>query len=205
MGRVRLAELNEAIKCMKPKGAPGGDGIEPRFLQALGPIVREYLLSIFNESWDSGKSPASWRVATIIPLIKKGKSASDIDSYRPVSLTSCVAKTMERMVASRLSWLAEENGWWNDDQAGFRAGRSCEDHVLRLSKSISNGFQSQPAKRCVLALLDFSKAYDTVWRNRLLIFMLEKGVPRRLVRWLRGFLSDRRANVRIDGVTGRSR
>ena len=200
-----LTELNEAIKRMKPKGAPGGDGIEPRFLQALGPIAREYLLSIFNESWDSGKSPASWRVATIIPLVKKGKPASDIDSYRPVSLTSCVAKTMERMVASRLSWLAEENGWWNDDQAGFRAGRSCEDQVLRLSHSISNGFQCQPAKRSVLALLDFSKAYDTVWRNRLLTIMLEKGVPRRLVRWLRGFLSDRRANVRIDGVTGRSR
>ena len=112
---------------------------------------------------------------------------------------------MERMVASRLSWLAEENGWWNDDQAGFRAGRSCEDQVLRLSQSISNGFHSQPAKRSVLALLDFSKAYDTAWRNRLLTIMLEKGVPRRLVRWLRGFLSDRSANVRIDGVTGRSR
>ena len=200
-----LTELNEAIKRMKPKGAPGGDGIEPRFLQALGPISSEYLLSIFNESWDSRKSPASWRVATIIPLIKKGKPASDIDSYRPVSLTSCVANTMERMVASRLSWLAEENRWWNDDQAGFIAGRSFEDQVLRLSQSISNGFQSQPAKRSVLALLDFSKAYDTVWRNRLLTIMLEKGVPRRLVRWLRGFLSDRRANVRIDGVTGRSR
>ena len=83
-----LAELNEAIQCMKPKGAPGGDGIEPIFLQYL------HLLSIFNESWDSGKCPASWRVVTIIPLIKKCKPASYIDSYRPVSLTSCGAKTM---------------------------------------------------------------------------------------------------------------
>ena len=82
--------------------------------------------------------------------------------------------------------------------------RSCEDQVLRLSQSISDGFQSKPASRTVLSLLDFSKAYDTVWRERLFEIMLEKGVPRIMVNWTRGFLSDRRARIRLDGVTGHS-
>ena len=82
--------------------------------------------------------------------------------------------------------------------------RSCEDQVLRLSQSISDGFQSKPASRTVLALLDFRKAYDTVWRERLFEIMLEKGVPRTMVNWTRGFLSDNRARVRLDGVTGHS-
>ena len=197
-------ELSQAIESMKTKGAPGKDQIAPRFLKALGPNAIDLLLNIINESWSTGISPFSWREAIIVPLLKKGKPASDIDSFRPVSLTSCVAKTMERMVANRITYLAEVNGWWSKDQAGFRSQRSCEDQVLRLTQSISNALQSTPPSRSILALLDFSKAYDKVWKNRLFQIMLNKGVPRAMVNWCRGFLSDRRAMVRIDGVLGKS-
>ena len=140
----------------------------------------------------------------IIPLLKKGKPASEMNSYRPVALTSCVGKTMERMVANRLSHLAETNGWWSNDQAGFRKMRSCEDQVLRLSQSISNCFQSSPPKRSLLALLDYSKAYDMVWKDKLYQTMIDKGVPLAIVKWCRSFLADRRAMVRLDGITGKS-
>ena len=56
----------------------------------------------------------------------------------------------------------------------------------------------------ILALLDFSKAFDTVWHDRLYEILLAIGVPRMMVRWIRGFLSDRRARVRFDGVNGSS-
>ena len=108
------------------------------------------------------------------------------------------------MVANRLSNIAERNGYWCNDQAGFRSKRSCEDQLLILSQSISDGFQTRPSSRTVLSLLDFSKAFDTVWRDRLFEILLEKGVPRMMVKWLRGFLNDRRGRVRLDGVTGRS-
>ena len=189
---------------MKPKGAPGRDRIAPRFIRALGPEALDFLLSIYNDSWSLGVSHSHWREALIVPLLKKGKPASQIDSFRPVSLTSCIAKTMERMVANRLAILAESSGWWSPDQAGFLSMRSCEDQVLRMSQSISNGFQTRPASRTVLALLDFIKAFDTVWRDRLYEILLAKGVPRMMVRWIRGFLTDRRARVRLDGVNGSS-
>ena len=198
-----LAELNQAIRNMKLKGALGRDLISHRFIKALGPNALAFLLEIYNESWSKGICPATWREAVIVPLLKKGKPANNIDSYRPVSLTSCIAKTMERMVANRLSYMAESNGWWCDEQAGFRSSRSCEDQILRLTQSISNGFQNRPALRSVLALLDFSKAFDTVWRNRLFEIMLDKGVPTTMVKWIRGFLCDRNARVRIDNVTGK--
>ena len=199
---LNMVELIEAIKSMKTKGAPGKDLIAPRFLKALGPTALEFLLKIFNDSWRSGTSPAQWRNALIIPLLKRGKPACQIDSFRPVSLTSCVAKTLERIIANRLTNLAETHDWWSPDQAGFRSMRSCEDQVLRLTQSISNGFQSRPAQRTVLALLDFSKAFDTVWRDRLFEILLDTGVPIPMVRWIRGFLSDRSASVRLNGIAG---
>ena len=199
------AEMSNAITRMKVKGAQGKDKIHPKFIKVMGPIAASFMLGIFNDSWKTGSCPASWREAIIVSILKKGKPASQIDSFHPVSLTSCVAKTMERMVASRLSFMAESNEWWCQDQAGFRTLRSCEDQVLRLSQAVSDGFQTRPAKRCVLALLDYSKAYDTVWRNHLFQLMMEKGVSRTIVRWIRRFLCDRKAAVRIDGVISASR
>ena len=142
--KFALAKLTSAIGSMKPKGAPGRERIAPRFIHALIPETLDFLLSIFNDSWSLGVSPSDWREALIVPLLKKGKPARQIDTFRPVSLTSCIAKTIERMVAKRIAILAMSSGWWNPDQAGFRSMRSCEDQVLRMSQSISNGFQTRP-------------------------------------------------------------
>jgi ribonuclease HI len=192
-------ELSDALQSMKGKGAPGGDGICPRFLKNLGGTGRELLLELLNRSWSSGEVPQAWRDATIIPLLKAGKPADRVDSFRPVSLTSCVAKCLERMIANRLQFLSETRGWWSTEQAGFRKFRSCEDQVLRLTQSISDGFQQTKPLRTVLALLDFSKAYDTVWRDLLLQRLLECSVPARYVNWLAGFLRNRRARVSWEG------
>ena len=49
----------------------------------------------------------------------------------------------------------------------------------------------------VLKLLDFSKAYDTVWREKLLLHMLNTGIPPTFIRRIRSFLTDRRARVQL--------
>ena len=202
---LRMIELRNAIGKMKTKGAAGPDGIPPTFLKALGPRALDELLAIFNVSFCNADCPRIWRVATIIPLLKAGKSASDIASYRPVSLTSCCVKLLERILADRLFHIAETRNLFSRFQAGFRKGRSCEDQILRIVQSIEDGFQQKPMQRSVMALLDFSKAYDTVWREKLLLHLLDLGIPATFVRWLQAFLNDRRARVRLHGVFSESR
>ena len=82
-----------------------------------------------------------WRVATIIPLLKAGKSPSEVASFRPISLTSCVVKLLERIIADRLYYIAETNNMFSRFQAGFRKGRSCEDQITRIVQAIEDGFQ----------------------------------------------------------------
>ena len=60
-------------------------------------------------------------------------------------------------------------------------------------------------KRSVLTLLDFSKAYDTVWREKLLLHMLNTGILSPFIRWVLSFLDDRRARVQIFNVLSSSR
>ena len=76
--------------------------------------------------------------------------------------------------------------------AGFHKAHSCEDQITQIVQAIEDGFQQSPMKRSVLALLDFSKAYDTVWREKLLLHMLNTGVSPTFIHWIQYFLNDRR-------------
>ena len=202
--KFTLRELKRAISKMRARGAPGPDDLPPQFFKALTANALIALLHIFNESWESNFCPQIWRNAVIIPLLKAGKPPSEIASFRPVSLTSVAVKILERMIANRLYHLAEENGWFSHLQAGFRQNRSCEDQVIRLTQAIEDGFQKKDMERSVLVLLDFSKAYDMVWQEKLLVGMAEKGVPIQFLRWLRAFLTNRQANVRFCDATSKT-
>ena len=195
-----MTELKMAIERMKPRGAEGPDQVAPRFIQHLGPAALEFFLSCCNRSWHEGFLPQEWRTATIVPLLKSGKPASEVESFRPISLTSCLGKVMERLVCNRLYHIAESWGLLTEDQAGFRAMRSTEDQILRVTQTISDGFQAKPALRSVMALLDFSKAYDTVWRADLMDALLEAGIPFCYLRWIQGFLTNRLGRVRINAA-----
>ena len=91
---------------------------------------------------------------------------------------SVVRKVMERLVCNSLRHLSENGNLLSPFQAGFRQKRSTEDQLLRLSQSIADGFQQNPMQKTVI---DFSKVYDSVWWDALLLKMAKKGVPTQMV------------------------
>ena len=120
--------------------------------------------------------------------------------FSPISLTSYVAKLLEGILADRLHYIAETNNLFSRFQAGFRKGRSCEDQITRIVQAIEDGFQQRPMQRSILTLLDFSKAYDTVSREKLLLHMLDTDIPSTFIRWIQSFFNDRRACVQFFNV-----
>ncbi|OOY58142.1 hypothetical protein BOW02_12445 [Solemya velum gill symbiont] len=66
--------------------------------------------------------------ATVIPIAKP----TDPANYRPISLTSCLGTTMERIINDRLVWFLESNNLLTNLQCGFRQGRRTIDHLVRL-------------------------------------------------------------------------
>ena len=67
-------------------------------LAHCGPAGSAALLLLVNASWLAGRLPPAWKEADIQPIPKPRDPAK----LRPISLTSCAAKTAERMVLSRL-------------------------------------------------------------------------------------------------------
>ena len=84
-----------ALQKLEHKGAAAPDNIAPKFLKSLDPLAVQELLFIFNASFHLADCPWIWRVAIIIPLLIVGKSPSDVTSFWPISLTSCIVKLLE--------------------------------------------------------------------------------------------------------------
>ena len=120
--------------------AEGPDKIHYQLLKHLPPESMSLLLNIYNYIWQSGEFPDCWSEATVIPIPKPGKDHNDPNNYRPIALTSCVCKTLERMINDRLVWYLENNDILTDIQCGFRKHRSTIDHLVRLESFIRDAF-----------------------------------------------------------------
>ena len=137
----------------------------------------------------------------MMPVHKKGKDKSKSSSYRPISLTSCVVKTMERVVNGRLMWFLESNKILSEQQAGFRQFRSTEDQVTYLAQEVEDAFQN---KNVLLATwIDLQKAFDKVWTDGLLVKVQRCGIGGNMYKWISSFLNNRRARVSVDGKQSR--
>ena len=192
-------ELDNAIKKAAHKKAPGPDGITNEMISHLGTLAKEGLLKFINRSWKEGKLPSSWRTARITPILKKGKPAGQPQSYRPISLTSCLGKVAERMINTRLYYWLEKNGILSNAQAGFRKGCRTEDQLFRFVQSTIDGFQD--GKSTTAVFIDLQQAYDRVWRKGLLMKMNNMGIHGKLLQWIHAFLTERTIQTTVDGTT----
>ena len=162
------------------------------------------LLTLYQKCWRGEGIPTFWRVAVIKTLLKEDKDPKDPVSYRPISLTSCLGKILEKIIANRLIYILEDRGLLTENQAGFRPGRSTVDQVLKLVQEASDNMHSNPrGLRTMTAFFDYNKAYDTVWRDGLIYKMIQLKLPTRFIRYVRHFLSGRWTTVSINNVSSK--
>ena len=197
--RYSMTELEAALSQMK-NGAPGPDGVTPQMLKELSTKGKKILLRVLNYSLATGQVPTAWRRANIVPIQKNGKPPERPTSYRPISLTSCVCKVAERMLQGRLAYLLEANGTLAPEQAGFRTGRCTEEQIAKLGQDILDALEAKPMKRTIMVAVDMTAAYDRVHKDSLLYKMTEMGIPPCMIKWIKGYLADRRARVIWDGT-----
>ena len=196
-----LKELREALTNVEST-TPGEDSIIYEMLQYLSESAKSFLLKIINKIWDTGILPESWKIALIVPIKKLGKLSTEPTSYRPISLTSCVCKIMEKMINNRLVWFLEKNNLLSPHQYGFRKNRSTLDPLLKISNEIQKGFVEKG--QTIGVFFDLEKAYDTTWRGGIIQEFHKMGIRGNMIKFINEFLSDRFLKVRVgDSVSKR--
>ena len=156
-----MPELTSAISSLRSV-AESPDAIHNDMLRHLPAVALEALLATFNAIWETGTSPAVWHQATVIPVLKPGKSGLEPRHYRPISLTSSLCKLLEKKVNVRLSWFLERHSVFINAQCGFRKHRSAVDHILVLDTEARACFLQK--KHLGVIFFDIESAYDTLSR-----------------------------------------
>ena len=86
----------------------------------------------------------------------------------------CVAKVYSKILNTRIQKYLESNKILVEEQNGFRAGRSCIDHLFVLCTVLRNRKLSD--KETFLCFIDYKKAFDSVERNLLLHKLSQIGI-----------------------------
>ena len=133
----------------------------------------------------------------MVPVHKKG-SKSDVENYRPISLTCLLSKIFERLVKNKL--IALTGQFLDPRQHGFLSRKSCAGNLVefcdKLALSLNDGVQSD------VVYLDFAKAFDSV-NHDLILHKLKDlyGVDGTLLKLLQNYLSGRSQRVVIGNST----
>ena len=190
-----LSDVLAGMKRVSLTTSLGPDRLHGSMLRYGGSALASVLTVLVNAVYRTGHVPVQWRNANICSLFKKG-SRTEPSNYRPISVTSVLARMVERLIQPRLLAMLEPQ--LHASQYGFRPRRSTCDALSHVLQRIHYVTRVQK-QRLPVVNLDLSKAFDRV-NHDILLYKLHAqfGVSGQLWAFIKGFLADRVGRT-VDG------
>lgn len=127
-----------------------------------------------NNILRSKKYPECWRNGIIFNIFKSGDYYNP-NNYRGITLNSVIGKLFGLILKDRLENFAEKNKIIDKKQIGFKKKARTTDHMFIID-TLYKKYVKHQNKSLYLCFVDFRKAYDTVWRQALMLKLLESGI-----------------------------
>ena len=189
-----VSEIENGIKKIKAGKASALDVVSNDLLKATSKYVAPIITNLFNCILFSENVPDIWGLGIIVPIFKAGEQ-DDPNNYRGISINSCISKLFTLLLNDRLTNFTENRHSIHFNQLGFRKGYRTADHVFTLKTVIDNTLSAK--KDLFVCFVDFKKAFDTVWRDGLLLKLLKNRVSCKFVRILRNMYNSLKCCVRL--------
>ncbi|XP_018406275.1 PREDICTED: RNA-directed DNA polymerase from mobile element jockey-like [Cyphomyrmex costatus] len=189
-----LDKLQAALHSVKASSNSGLDRIDYRIIKAFPPNLLTSLLDIFNNLFRCSIFPSQWSYSLIHLLSKPNNSG-----VRPISLTSCLFKIMEKMILNRLYWLIESplSDFLPNNQFGFQKFRSYQDNLTTLVASIHSGFLTN--RDTVAVFVGIKSAFDNVLPHILIQDLQSLNFPLLLLSFIANLISSRNVQFITQG------
>ena len=190
--------LNSEITFQEVSKAIDKTKLGKAYLEIPNDVLKNFnaktlLHKYFNLCFSSGLNPSEWDYSSIKPIPKPDKDSRDPLQNRCITILCCVAKVYSSILNRRLKMYLESNDILVNEQNGFRASRSCIDHIFVLITIIRN--RKELGKETFLAFIDYKKAFDSVERNCLLYKLAKIGINGKMYRAIAALYSNPRSCV----------
>lgn len=184
-------ELDQIVKTLKNTSAAGEDGISVYDIRESYHLIKNKLLLLINKCIRTGTFPLTLKNNKVIPVFKKG-SRYDMGNYRPIALTSTVAKILEKIVKKRMVEFFK----LSDQQYGFQASSSTLGAACDLVESIIE--RTDSGYFVATVFIDLQKAFDTIDHQILLEKLHHLGVQGPALNLIEAFLVGRQQYVEVN-------
>ena len=184
---------------MKNK-AIGNDAINnemiKRFVQTrFVDVVRDLFNAILTKTF----FPKFWKINCISPIFKSD-DVFDTNKYRGIAVSSCFGKPFTLFINERLVEFLDLRNSLTYFQIGCGRRYRPSDHVFILN-TIPNSYFHK-GKRVHACSVEFSKAYNSVWRNGLLCKLILNGLSLKFVSLISSMCDDLQMTVKLsNGIT----
>ena len=190
------AEMLETLRALNPHSSSGFSNIPAIILNKCAEQLSYPLCAIFNLSISRGEYPNLLKCNNVIPIFKDGVK-KNVESYRGISIQPIVGKVFESLINKRLR--PHLKRLLIDEQHGFQPQKSTFSNLACYTDYISTALNEKCEVHSIYT--DFSKAFDVVPHNLLLLKMSSKfGIGGVTLRWFESYLTDRFQRVVINGV-----
>jgi hypothetical protein len=193
-----VEDVRSGLLSVRPDTSPGPDGIPAMVLVKCADALAPSLCSFFNFSLNKGEVPNSWKESCVITVFKSGDRKL-ICNYRPIPLNSIFSKILERLVVKGILKHLKNNDFINMNQHGFIPSRSCTTLLSHILSELHNALNIKGVKQVDAISLDWSKAFDVIPHNRLLLKLNRAGIQGSVFSWIKSFLFDRHQCVLYKG------
>ena len=128
-------------------------------------------------------------------LLKKKNEPRNHMNYRPISITPCLARLLEKIILRRLQKFMTKNKILIKEQAGFRKGRQTRDNLVFLTQKVGEALDEKSKLLCIT--FDIESDFDKVWHNGLIYKLIKIKIPHYLLKIIISFLRNRSFCVKI--------
>ena len=167
-------DVKDQLHALKTSKPGGPDEISPKLIKSIGSSLIKPLMLLFNKSLSLGQVPSNWIMSNISAIFKGKGETSDATNYRPISITSCIGKILEKIIFKYLYNYLEANHVITNFQSGFRPKDSTVNQLLEIYHTIVENLDK--GKEIKFIFCDISKAFDKVWHDGLLFKLRKYGL-----------------------------
>lgn len=199
--KITRIELERALLTTKNSSSPGIDSINYETIKNLPEHFIFEILDIYNSILSKGIYPKSWKIAKIIPILKKDSDQFEINSYRPISLLPCLSKLLEKILTKRLQYWITEEKLISPNQMGFQKDLSTTDALVKLTLETVNDTNNRNHTDCIA--LDLTKAFDKCWPETITSQLKKWGLSGNIFNLIKSFLEKRSMMIRTSTLSSK--